>query len=210
MNRGSLGIALIRSTYSGKVYIYRKLDSSEAAMQLWQIRPSPHFKPLVYVHTADVRKARIQHPPGQRFGDLWKTYPLQFSTAPEDAHNPEGGDFPVFKAGMLTCSRRALVALSPLLEDHVEILPLKCQGYDYSLLNVLTIVDCVDYSRTEAGTWAGGAKRIRGMPYFLPGCVPDVSMFKIQELGGIFVSDEFKQVVERHDLVGLRFIPVIE
>lgn len=181
-------------------------------MQLWQIRQSPHFKALVYVHTADVSKALIPHPPGQRFGDLWKTYPLQFSTAPEDEHNLEGSDFPSFRGGMLTCSRRALVALSPLLGDHVEILSLNCQGYDYSLLNVLTIVDCVDYSRTEAGTWPSGAKRIRGMPYFLPGCVPDVPIFKIQEwsMGNLFVSDEFKEVVERYDFVGLRFFPVKE
>jgi hypothetical protein len=51
-----------------------------------------------------------------------------------------------------------------------------------------------------------GRKEYEVCPIFFP----DVSMFKIQELGGIFVSDEFKQVVERHDLVGLRFIPVIE
>lgn len=121
------------------------------------------------------------------------------------------GDFPGFAGTIpLIFSKRAIQILYPLINDSIEILPIDCDVEDYSIVNVLKVVDCLDHSRSKI-------KRMEGTGYivsideyvFKEEMLEDVHIFQIPEdISAVFVSDVFKAVAEQHGLEGLAFIPL--
>lgn len=119
---------------------------------------------------------------------------LELSDAP-------GFTFPVF-------SRRALNCLESLINKNVEILPLDFDEKEYLGINIITVLDAIDYENSIYKTYRDGKRIMAFKKYaFLPNVIKNVSIFKIsdEKTRYAFVSDEFKQTVEINNLTGYKF-----
>ena len=79
---------------------------------------------------------------------------------------------------------------------------------EYFGINVITVLDAIDYEKSIYKTYRDGKRIMAFEKYvFLPTVIEDVSMFKIldEKTRYAFVSDEFKQTVEKNNLLGFKF-----
>jgi hypothetical protein len=119
-----------------------------------------------------------------------------------------GSNFPGFYT-LPAWDAKAIALLHPLVDNAVEYLPLDCDEGEFWLVNVLDVADCLDWEQSELTYFDdGGLKGIRRY-VFKPDCLEEHHMFRTPEhkYSRIFVSDEFKALVENSNLVGLRFEP---
>ena len=109
--------------------------------------------------------------------------------------------FPVF-------SHRALDCLKPLIEPNIEILSLDFDGGNYFGINVTTVLDAVDYEKSIYKTFRDGKRIMSFKKYsFIPSVVDGVPIFKItdEKVRYAFVSDAFRDIVEKNKLTGFLF-----
>ena len=133
----------------------------------------------------------------------WKPVRVQRSYHDE---NLELSDYPNFCFPI--CSEKAVYLLKPLIGSDVEFLPVEyCEG-KYCVINILTVINAVDRSKSAYRTFRDGKRIMAFMKYaFFPEVVANVPVFKITEerTRYPFVSDAFKRVVEDDCLTGFEF-----
>jgi hypothetical protein len=124
------------------------------------------------------------------------------------------GNFAHCWDGGFIVDTHASTVLKPILEKCAELLPLKrYKGRVYHLLNVLNCLDCLDEQRTK---WRVGKKnkvRFAIDEYqFVPDKLTDSTLFRIPKNVSLFTvvgrpraKVEFKTMVEREGLTGLKF-----
>lgn len=106
------------------------------------------------------------------------------------------------------CSEKAVFVLKPLIESNVEFLPLVFGSDKYWVINILTVLDAVNRSKSVYKTFRDGKRIMAFQKYaFFPEAVTNIPVFKITEekTRYPFVSDEFKRVVENNCLTGFEF-----
>lgn len=122
---------------------------------------------------------------------------LSFEALPSDF--PSLGTIPVF-------SERALEALTDLLRDNGEVLPLTSDHGSYYAFNVTTVIDAIDEHRSTVQRFRDGAIMEILEYEFVSERVQDRTIFKVpQLLSDVFVTDIFVQEVRRAGLVGFAF-----
>lgn len=118
------------------------------------------------------------------------------------------GDFPCLRSYAPVFSSRAWDVLRPLIEKSVELLPIIYPPRNYSLINVLEVINCLDPVRTEldVNDISGNVTAIHKRA-FRDDLVIDKHIFKTPQTRHleVLVSDKFKLLVKENDLKGLRF-----
>jgi hypothetical protein len=114
------------------------------------------------------------------------------------------GDVAILSAGVLAITEKSKVALENLIKDSVELLPLTFEGQSFYILNVVNMVDGLDKQKSEYDTFDDGRIMHVTKYEFKPEIVRGHHIFKIPEFerGRIYVSDEFKKVVDENNLIG--------
>ena len=143
---------------------------------------------------------------GRRHLKTWKKV-LVKRTEPEK--QLELGDAPRFTLPVL--SKRALRYLKPLIKENTEVLPLKFNESKYFALNIITVLDAIDYEKSVYTTFSDKKKIMLFDKYaFIEEKISNIPIFKIvdEPRGNGFVSDEFKRMVEDNDLLGFKFVLV--
>jgi hypothetical protein len=117
-------------------------------------------------------------------------------------------DFPYFSCGLPLVSKKALDILLPIITDSVEILPMDVEGEMYYGINVLRVLDVVDYDKTDH--WFLPSGKIIVEKYAFHNCdeLWKYNIFKVTDntMTSIpFVSDIFKTTVEENKLKGFSF-----
>ena len=133
----------------------------------------------------------------------------------------EKGDFPSFEVPII--SERAWKVLQPLINKDVEALQVTVEqeyfgemGGQYFALNVISIIACLDEQKSEFVRYSDGSIMRVSKYVFLPDRLKDIHFFKIRAEDNVFshyefyVSEEFKNLVELHELKGLFFSKVNE
>ncbi|MBE5886450.1 MAG: hypothetical protein E7284_08630 [Lachnospiraceae bacterium] len=103
---------------------------------------------------------------------------------------------------------KAICVLRNLLIGNAEILPLDCEDGSFYAINVINVIDCIDYEKSTYKTFRDGKRIMRFTKYvFKHEKIKGVNLFKIKDepLKRPFVSDEFKQTVEKNNLLGFKF-----
>jgi hypothetical protein len=121
------------------------------------------------------------------------------------------GDFPSFYAVGVVFSERALQVLSPLIQNSVQVIPLQSVEEHLYLIHVTEVVDCLDIERSEVDYILGGEhiSHIKHYEFKNLELLEEIGIFEIQDLrASTFVTDEFKKIVEEHDLKGLLWKPL--
>ncbi len=115
--------------------------------------------------------------------------------------------------GTLLFSKRAKEILCDLLLDCVEFIPMKFQDTTLYLVNILRILDAVNYEKAELEIFPSGSVIGIIKSSFIVSKIKGVNMFKVMlkehiYLTEIYVSTEFKTKVEENHLTGFRFTEV--
>jgi len=180
-------------------------------MSVYRIRHAGSYQYLGTLNEDESQKFPLFN--GKSLRDKWKDIPTQLFT---EEHMNLDGDFPYFLyGGVLVCSARAWDHLKSLISNEVEHFQLNCVNCtdrSFYALNVLNVIDCLDYSRSKIDHFkTGRIKSIQNMT-FLPNCYRSTNIFKIPEwiLSDVFVTQEFKATVEHNNLKGLIFTKIEE
>lgn len=121
--------------------------------------------------------------------------------------NPHTGSF-------LILDYASAKKLEPVM-GNAELLPLKCDFGGYWCVNVIDVLDCVNYEQSEYTALSGG-----DWPPLFAGCtklvfirdaVQDHHLFKIvNQRGYLYADDVFVEAVKKNKITGFKFIPVWE
>lgn len=120
------------------------------------------------------------------------------------------GDFYNFGIAGLITSPRATDALRPHLEAAGELLPLPYQGEEFTVLNVLQCIDCLDQERSEERPgyytkYVFHPDKLAQVPSTLFK-IPQTHRGEILVVEGLRAPhEEFRYAVERAGLKGLLF-----
>ena len=122
-------------------------------------------------------------------------------------------DFPLCPMGPPIFSQKAWDALQPLISDAVEALPVTTPFGIYFAMNVLDVIDCLDYGQSEMSYYPasmdGGLHRIIKCQ-LNSDLIKHKHIFKIPErMTQAIVSEDFKRVSENELLNGLSFTRVL-
>ena len=171
-------------------------------MKIWQLNfELDKYDNLIPIKDFTVEE--IQSFDGRSHLSQWK--PIQVTRMePEkglELSDAPGFTFPVF-------SKKAWHCLETLISKNVEVLPLDFDEKEYLGINVITVLDAIDYEKSIYKTYRDGKRIMAFKKYvFLPDVIANVSIFKIsdEKTRYAFVSDEFKQIVEKNNLSGFKF-----
>ncbi|SDW88409.1 hypothetical protein SAMN05444487_107101 [Marininema mesophilum] len=113
-----------------------------------------------------------------------------------------GSCIPVF-------SEKALDVVNDMITDHTEVLPLKHPTNQYFIINVIQVIDAIDYNHSVLKELSSGL-RVGFKKYaFHPERLLGQHIFKVyldsRPHLNVLVSDEFKNRVEARFLTGFRF-----
>lgn len=117
-------------------------------------------------------------------------------------------DTPGLSSGAPVLSPRAIEVLKDLMADKVEILPLRCRKGEYYVINVIDVLNCIDYEEAEFERFESSGRIMLFNKYvFNTECVKGKHIFKIvdEPVRRPFVSDEFRNRVLESELVGFKF-----
>jgi hypothetical protein len=109
-------------------------------------------------------------------------------------------------SGRFACSDKAWQIIAPLINNHVELLPLQCELGNYYIVKTERI-DCLDYSRAVVERFDDSERVMEVVSYaFKEDCLKDKHLFTIpEEFATNFVSQTFKDCIEANGLEGLIF-----
>ncbi len=125
------------------------------------------------------------------------------------------GDFAYYTPGALVANPEAFQKVKPFFETAGEILPLRCNGNQYRLLNVTVCKDAMDHNKTE--WYEDNGERVSITRFVFDEVKLEslkASIFKIPETcrGSVLTMEkngnpeiEFKAFVETNGLSGLQF-----
>ena len=126
----------------------------------------------------------------------------------EYIENKKKGDCPGLTSRLPILSKAALDILKPLILDSVEILPVSLNGGEFYGINVIQVLDCIDYEKSQVKKFPNSERIMRFIKYsFKKDCVNNAHIFKIKdELGNSpFISDDFRNIIINSNLKGFLF-----
>ena len=169
-------------------------------MKIWHLGADVNnFDNLIPVKEKDWSLLRFD---GTKLSDTWQPIAVRI------IEEQKKSDTPGLSAGIPVLSSKAVEVLKNLMGNKVEILPLRCRRGEYYAINVLDVLDCVNYKNSEFKRFENSGRIMRFIKYsFNPNCVEGKQIFKIidEPVRRPFVSDEFRNKVLDSELVGFKF-----
>lgn len=176
--------------------------------QLFRVRSDPDRYQNVWYRDEDEAMFHLLAT-GQRIGDRWKA-PLLKRGDPRQTVM-EIPDFPALSFDCLCCSAGAWEVIRPLVSGSVEALPaIHPTGRQELILNVIRVIDCLKVEECETNRLPDDPTGYFSAIYrysFKQDLIEGEHLFRCPEMKGLEVygSLEFKQLVQKSGLTGLRF-----
>ena len=147
---------------------------------------------------------------GKSIAGKWQSYKFRF-----EKRNKPVSDFPFLGMLFVAMSERAFALLHDSIAPHVESFPLDIENSDrrYYGINVTKIYD-IDLARSDIYGWPcqnNGVKQFYVLsikkPAFFEDVLPKASIFRLNHTKHItiYVSEAFRQIVEKNNLTGFSF-----
>lgn len=170
-------------------------------MKIWKLDFEVEYD---YLEPIEESAIDVQSFDGKKMKDNWKPLPVRRM---EPEKNLELSDYPGFV--IPTFSKKALEILYPLIQNSSEYLDLLFQEKEYYGINVTTVLNVIDYSKSIYKMYSDGSRIMRFQKYAFRMCddLFDNNIFKIidEPRRRPFVSEKFKQTVEENKLTGFEF-----
>ncbi len=174
-------------------------------MKVYRIRNDVNrYQYFLPEHEEDWRKFEQDCRPKAEFWDPPRVYVYKPKLKP--------GDFYQFSPMGLVTSPRATEVLRTQLEMAGELLPLPFEGQEFTLLNVLECINCLDQETTEWHYFPDGTRGRIKRHAFHPERFSESVIFKIPETSKVDTlvveglhdhEEEFRYAVEQAGLKGL-------
>lgn len=172
-------------------------------MKIWQLQfELDKYDNLIPLKEFTVDE--IQSFDGRTKRDIWKPLPVK-RMEPEkklELSDAPGFNIPVF-------SKKALDILRPLIQNSIEELELQFQEAEYYGINVTTVLNVIDYSKSKYKMYSDGKRIMAFQKYAFRSSeeLSNYNIFKIidEPTRRAFVSNKFKQTVESNNLSGFKF-----
>lgn len=102
--------------------------------------------------------------------------------------------------------------IDDLINKEIEFLPLIHDDLNLFIMNVTNILECVDWERSSFERYPTGKfSNFNKLVFDFNKITSDTSIFKIKEMKtSVFVSDSFKQLIEKNELKGIEFSVVCD
>ncbi|MCM0759876.1 hypothetical protein M7775_15055 [Sporomusa sphaeroides DSM 2875] len=169
-------------------------------MRIWHLDADVNnFDNLTTLKQKDWETLRFD---GRKLFETWKPLAVRV------IEDRKISDTPGLSSGAPVLSPRAISVLQELVGDTVEVLPLICSSGEYYVINVLDVVDCIDYEKAEFKRYEHSGRIMRFIKYaFKSECIKGKHIFKIvdEPVRRPFVSDEFRNKVIESGLEGFEF-----
>lgn len=123
-------------------------------------------------------------------------------------YDREFSNTPGFSPHIPVFDEKAISVLGEMLTNNAEVLPLDCEYGAFFAINVIKVIDCVDYENSKYKTFRDGKRIMRFTNYaFDKKKIEGVNIFKIKDepLKRPFVSEEFRKRVVDNNLNGFKF-----
>lgn len=120
----------------------------------------------------------------------------------------ELSNVPGYSSYIPVFDRAAMEIVEDLIKENCEVLPLICADGEFYIINVTTVLDAIDYSKSKFKRFSTSNRIMRFIKYeFIKEKVEGQHIFKIidEPLRRPFVSDEFRQRVLESNLKGFKF-----
>ncbi|MEC0369515.1 imm11 family protein [Paenibacillus chibensis] len=116
-------------------------------------------------------------------------------------------DFPCYRFGKPVVSRRVKELIEPFTINEIEFLPLLHEELEIYMINVVNVIDCVDYDRSEILLSVGVMAGFRNIVFDYSKIPAGTYFFKIREMADtrVFITESFKEILESFKLKGLDF-----
>ncbi|WP_166241034.1 imm11 family protein [Paenibacillus turpanensis] len=163
------------------------------------------YDSFTFPNTTEVMDEYIRpHFNGTLIGDKWGE--IEFETYRSGKMSSDctgiGNKIPIF-------NDRTVKALKPYLDSNVELLPLKHPTKMFYAVNVIRVIDALDYEKSVVEYVEGNPNLFKGVSQFAfkLEAIRDYPIFKIPEYKKlrVFVTDSFKEAVEANHLKGFTF-----
>lgn len=117
-------------------------------------------------------------------------------------------DISSFSNGAPLFNEKTIDVLEEFLKDKAELLPVYHEKSKYYVVNIINVIDALDYEKSEFERFDTGAIMYCTKYSFKPEIVENQHLFKIPLCNSIdiFVSDDFKKKVEETKIKGLIFV----
>lgn len=134
----------------------------------------------------------------------WDHHPVEI------VEEKEAGDLQSFFGGVFAFNTRAIESLDSFLQGNVEYLPLEYSKGEYYLINVLNLLNGIDYNKSIITRFNDGSIMRFEKYAFSLDKVKGEHIFKIidEPRKAPFVSDEFRNKVIQEGLTGFLFTEV--
>jgi hypothetical protein len=160
-----------------------------------------------YENTAlwdNYKNVKSQYFPNGFKGDFlhsWGEVEITFQNKKKRDSISSLSELPVF-------SEKAFKVLTPFLDNHIQVLPLKNPDLFYYAINVTNVIDAIDYNLSDLEKLADGRTIEIKNHVFKKQEVINQHIFKTPELPTLFVyvSDRFRQAVIDNRLSGFNFV----
>ncbi|REE83879.1 hypothetical protein A8990_11658 [Paenibacillus taihuensis] len=164
-------------------------------MKAWWLDYHPAWNTTEFLDTDSFFALRESFREGNPLTNQW----VELEVELRDKGKP--ADFLRELGGALVVSKRARNVMEQLPNLNVEFLPLKSKDGEFSILNVLTVLDCIDMAQSNAKSPLHTIYDIKGLA-LVEDIVQGHDIYKIKLPGGerslasIFVSDRLREIIE--------------
>lgn len=182
-------------------------------MKVYRLLPDvEHYSSFVVDDsTLDTLKLGEQLCERESLRKTWKPFRISRSltgfTVDEPNMRANGDCVCIFLTPAVVLSQIAISALSDLLEENGELLPLTSNDGDFYLYHVTSIVDALDHKRAHLRYWSKESVRDVKHYSFDELRIEQLSIFRLPETRRIetLVTDAFVQETRVHSLGGFEF-----
>lgn len=114
------------------------------------------------------------------------------------------------RVGLFVLSKKAVEELYDLIKDDVELLPVIVEGEERWVMYVTSVLDCVDYQRSDCSYYPDGRVLTFRSLMFKKDVIAGHNVFRHRErpTGFIYTSEEFMKRVKSIDPDGTKFVLV--
>ncbi|MBH5318767.1 hypothetical protein I6N90_13250 [Paenibacillus sp. GSMTC-2017] len=164
-------------------------------MKVWWLDYHPSFNTTEFVEIESYFELRKYFSQAMPLSNQWVQHEVKLVEKGKPA------DFLKELGGALIASRRARDAIEQMPNLNIEFLPLTSTDGEFSILNVLTVLDCVDHTKSKESRIGDSLKDYEELA-LIEDKVKGHNMFKIKLHEGerilpqIFVSDKIKELIE--------------
>lgn len=133
-----------------------------------------------------------------------KIYPSKYK---DEIDKPIGDVFSV-EISSFILNEKSYKVLYPYLKNHSQIFKIKSDNKIFYVVNVIDIIDCLNYDKSELKYFSSSGRVMDVEKYvFKTEKLKNATIFKLPEFPKSisYVTEEFKKVVEENNIKGFKF-----